>query len=167
MKDLLTLIEDEQLALIAVFKNAVQQLYRIGWVFAEDFCHRIVMRPIFHCSFSCFAVSFSNIRTPDACLKQGGGQEGRAAAGKLQHSCFCRNNLLADGCCCDLMRTLFAPCKGFFIILDLKGNSNEKKSAGLGRFDACFRHCIRPIFGHALRRGGRGDWENERSENGG
>lgn len=48
MKDLLTLIEDEQLALIAVFKNAVQQLYRIGRVFAEDFCHRIVMRPIFH-----------------------------------------------------------------------------------------------------------------------
>ena len=106
MKDLLTLIEDEQLALIAVFKNAVQQLYRIGWVFAEDFCHRIVMRPIFHHALSCFAVSFSNIHTPGACLKQGSSQEGRAAAGKLQHSCFCGNDLLADGCSCDLMHTL-------------------------------------------------------------
>jgi hypothetical protein len=48
------------------------------------------MRLIFHHAFSCFAVSFSNIRTPGACLKQGSSQEGRAAAGKLQHSFFAR-----------------------------------------------------------------------------
>nr|WP_314541620.1 hypothetical protein [uncultured Ottowia sp.] len=54
-------------------------------------------------------------RTPGARLKQGCGQEGRAAAGKLQHSCFCRNGLLADSCNCDLTHTLFAPCKGFYL----------------------------------------------------
>lgn len=39
---------DLQLALIAVLKDAVQQLHRIDRVFAEDFGHSVVMCSIFH-----------------------------------------------------------------------------------------------------------------------